>query len=58
MYFKVTFRFNGESGWRHYKCFSLSSLFRELKKSDIQMIAVFEIKRLLRLPKDVECIEL
>lgn len=58
MIFKVIFRFNGETWWRYYKALDIACVCRFLLKDSVTAIQVFKIKRLLRLPKGVEPIEL
>ena len=58
MIFKVTYRFNGETWWKFYKARDLSYLWKNLFSYGIDFLTVFEIKRLLRLPKGIEPIEL
>lgn len=58
MIFKVTYRFNGETCYKYYKARDLSVLYHTLFSYGVYMLTVFEIKRLLRVPKGVEPIEL
>ncbi len=58
MIFKVTYRFNGETWWEYYKVSSLNALLRHLVSGFVGGLHVWEVKRLLRLPKCVEPIEL
>ena len=58
MIFKVTYRFNGDTYSKFYKSRDLSYLWKKLFAYGIDFVKVFEIKRLLRLPKGIEPIEL
>ncbi len=58
MIFKVTFRFNGETWRKYYKTLNPNALFRYLVGGFVGGSYVWEVKRLLRLPKGVEPIKL
>lgn len=57
--FKVTFRFNGESRCTYYKVSSVNAMFRYLITDFTSFsLKIWEIKRVLRLPKGVEPISI
>lgn len=56
--FKVTFRFNGETWWKYYKTSSVSAILRYCASGFMFSLQVWEIKRVLRIPKGVEPISI
>ena len=58
MIFKVTFKFNGETWWKYYKTRTVSAVLRYLLGGFTKATQVWEVKRVLRLPKGVEPIKL